>query len=179
LTYLIPTRILTKSALPSAALLDPYPELARLFLPLASAIKRGNLYSYDLALSVGEEFFVKRRIYLTLERAREICLRNLFRKVFKAAGFDAKSTPEKPVRRTALDVDDFVAAMRLSLRGPDGRLAEPDMVDRDEVECLMANAFYKVSDYFIILVRLDVLPGCDFTSHPPSHTWRSHLVAWR
>ncbi len=38
--------------------------------------------------------------------------------------------------------------MRLSLRGPDGRIGvgsgQGQVPDRDEVECLMANAVYKV-----------------------------------
>lgn len=142
--------MLTSSVLPTHTLLEPYPLLSTLFLPLASAIKRGNLYSYDLAMSSGEEYFSKRRIYLTLERVREICIRNLFHKVFLSGGFEKtedKGTGKK-VRETAFSVDQFVAAMRLSMRGPDGRVGGSggEGVERDEVECLMANAFYKVSD---------------------------------
>ena len=41
-------------------------------MPLAQCIKRGELHAFDLALEEGEDEFVKRRIYLTLERGRDI-----------------------------------------------------------------------------------------------------------
>lgn len=44
----------------------------------------------------GEEEFVKRRIYLPLERGRDIALRNLFRKVFIAGGFEESRMASLP-----------------------------------------------------------------------------------
>jgi hypothetical protein len=159
--------MLTSSVLPTHTLLESYPLLTKLFLPLASAIKRGNLYSYDLAMSSGEEYFSKRRIYLTLERAREICIRNLFHRVFLSGGYekDNDNATGKPVRETAFSVDQFVAAMRLSMRGPDERVGGNtggsghggEVVERDEVECLMANAFYKVSSPILRLCLVSAL----------------------
>lgn len=140
LTYLIPTLLLTKQRLPSSRLLSPYPRLARLFAPLVSAIRSGSLSAFDTALADGETEFVKRRIYLTLERGRDICLRNLLRKVFLAAGLD-----EHGKRNTRIKVDEFKAAIRMG-----ERIGEDDMTDRedlesDEVECLVANMIYKAS----------------------------------
>ena len=86
LTYLIPCHLLTTHTLPTQALLQPYPRLQNLFLPLSRCIKQGDLSGFDAALAAGEDEFVKRRIYLTLERGRDIALRNLLRKVFVAGG---------------------------------------------------------------------------------------------
>jgi hypothetical protein len=88
LTYLVPCHLLTTHTLPSRKLLEPYPRLQRLFLPLAKHIKKGELHAFDLDLLENEDEFVRRRIYLTLERGRDIALRNLLRKVFIAGGFE-------------------------------------------------------------------------------------------
>ena len=154
LTYLIPTRLLTSHKLPSKALLAPYPRLAALFTPLASAIRVGDLAAFNAAMEQGEEEFVKRRIYLTLERGRDIILRNIFRKVFIAGGFegpkegDENGTPQggtpsgaAAVRRTRVPVREFAAALMMA--GAEVGDGEGG-VDADEVECLIANAIYKV-----------------------------------
>lgn len=82
---------------------------------------------------------VKRRIYLTLERGRDIALRNLLRKVFLAGGFEEGKDGES-IRRTRVPLEEFVAAVRLGSRG------EANRVESDEVECLLANMIYKVRD---------------------------------
>lgn len=89
-----------------------------------------------MALQEGEDQFVKRRIYLTLERGRDIALRNLLRKVFIARGFEEAKEGEKPVRRSRVPVAEFAAAISLG---------SEEKVDNDEVECLLANMIYKVS----------------------------------
>lgn len=138
LTYLIPTRLLTTRTLPTATLLFPYPRLRTLFSPLITSIRTGSLSGFDDALSAGEDEFVKRRIYLTLERGRDICLRNLLRKVYVAGGMlqnaDGTSTQN---RRTRVPLEELAAAIRVGSRGGEG-------VENDEVECLLANMIYKV-----------------------------------
>ncbi|KAI0396517.1 PCI domain-containing protein [Xylariaceae sp. FL0594] len=134
LTYLIPCRMLTTHTLPSAQLLKPFPRLQRLFMPLVRAIKKGDLRAFDIALRDGEIEFTKRRIYLTLERGRDIALRNLLRKVFLAGGFEPPKDGAAPLRRTRIPVTEFTAAIRLSGQEP---------LDGDEVECLLANMIYK------------------------------------
>ncbi|KAI0151662.1 PCI domain-containing protein [Xylariaceae sp. FL1272] len=134
LTYLIPCRLLTTHTLPSATLLAPFPRLQKLFMPLAEAIKTSDLKAFDIALRKGEDEFIKRRIYLTLERGRDIALRNLLRKVFLAGGYEEAKDGAAPVRRTRIPVAEFTAAVRLSGGEP---------IDTDEVECLMANMIYK------------------------------------
>lgn len=141
LTYLVPCHLLTSQTLPTPALLGPYPRLQKLFLPLAQCIKKGDLYAFDQALKDGEDEFVKRRIYLPLERAHDTCLRNLLRKVFTAGGFEDPK-PEMPdaapTRRTRVTVPEFTAAINLSSK---------QHVDSDEVECQLANMIYKVRPY--------------------------------
>ncbi|KAI9806466.1 MAG: COP9 signalosome (CSN) subunit [Piccolia ochrophora] len=138
LTYLIPCHLLTTHTLPTAKLLSPYPRLQRLFGPLSICIKRGDLAGFDAALAAGEEEFVKRRIYLTLERGRDVALRNLLRKVFLASGYeDAKDGAQIKVRRTRILVEEFAAAIRL------GNQTSGERMDNDEVECLLANMIYK------------------------------------
>ncbi|ATY61886.1 COP9 signalosome complex subunit 12 [Cordyceps militaris CM01] len=136
LTYLIPCRLLTSHVLPTKKLLEPYPRLQELFLPLANCIRSGDLRNFDLALQRGEDRFVKRRIYLTLERGRDIALRNLLRKVFVAGGFEEPKEGETiRVRRTRIAAAEFQAAISMGSGG--------DSIDTDEVECLLANMIYK------------------------------------
>lgn len=79
---------------------------------------------------------MKRRIYLTLERGRDIALRNLLRKVYLAGGYEGKEGEQ--IRRTRIPLEEFVAAVRLGSSGEGRR------VESDEVECLLANMIYKV-----------------------------------
>ncbi|KAF5868997.1 putative cop9 signalosome complex subunit 12 protein [Botrytis fragariae] len=135
LTYLIPCHLLTTHTLPTPALLQPYPKLQKLFGPLSRCIKKGDLAGFDAALLAGENEFVKRRIYLTLERGRDIALRNLLRKVFIAGGYEeAKEPTAAPVRRTRIPVAEFAAAISIGSK---------ETMENDEVECLLANMIYK------------------------------------
>ncbi|KAI1115709.1 PCI domain-containing protein [Nemania sp. NC0429] len=135
LTYLIPCRLLTTHTLPSPKLLEPFPRLQKLFTPLARAIKKADLRAFDIALRDGEDEFIKRRVYLTLERGRDIVLRNLLRKVFTAGGFEEAKDGAAPLRRTRIPITEFTAAVQMS---------SGEATDADEVECLMANMIYKV-----------------------------------
>ena len=123
-------------------------------MPLAQCIKRGELHAFDLALEEGEDEFVKRRIYLTLERGRDIALRNLCRKVFLAGGFEEGKDSANPVRRTRIPIAEFAAAISLGSQ---------EKIDNDEVECLLANMIYKASRIFLIPTPTPViakLPCC-------------------
>lgn len=100
-------------------------------------------------MSAGEEEFVKRRIYLPLERGRDIALRNLFRKVFIAGGFEEPTDGKPPIRRTRVPVTEFAAALRIGTHAT-GRTR----VDTDEVECLLSNLIYKVSSTNCVSVHI-------------------------
>ncbi|KAK0657289.1 protein CSN12 [Cercophora newfieldiana] len=141
LTYLVPCHLLTAHTLPSKKLLEPYPRLQKLFLPLSQHIRKGELHAFDLALQEGEDEFVKRRIYLTLERGRDIALRNLLRKVFITGGFEEpKSEGASPLRRTRVPIAEFAAGISLGCQ---------ETLDNDEVECLLANMIYKVMTHLL------------------------------
>lgn len=189
LTYLIPTLLLTRQQLPSPRLLSPYPRLGSLFAPLTLAIRTGSLSAFDTALAEGEHEFVRRRIYLTLERGRDICLRNLLRKVYLAGDLD-----EEGKRNTRIYVRDFAVAIRLGESG--GRNAEGMDVEmdgsaavgenNDEVECLLANMIYKViSDYISLnhFLTIHSLPPPSYTSSnltsPTEPPKRLHLPRTR
>lgn len=143
LTYLIPCRLITQHAIPSATLLAQAPGLSRLIGPLVSCIKRGDLTGFDKALANGEPEFVKRRIFLTLERSRDITLRNLLRKVYLAAGYDdlkEGQTDKDRIRKSRIPLINFATALRMGIAGEGSGQA----VEDDEVECLLANQIYKV-----------------------------------
>lgn len=134
---------MTTHTLPSQKLLAPFPRIESLFRPLCQCIKQGNLVGFDAAMTAGADEFVKRRIYLPLERGRDLALRNLFRNVFLTGGFEEAKAGEPaaaPVRRTRVPVIEFAAALRIGTNA-DGK----SRIDLDEVECLLANLIYKVS----------------------------------
>ncbi|KAL7271234.1 COP9 signalosome (CSN) subunit [Rhizina undulata] len=134
LTYLIPAHLLTTHTIPTVSLLSRYPRLEALFGPICKTIKSGNLRAFDAALEANEAEFVKKRIYLTLERGRDIAMRNLFRKVFLIGE-----------KKTRIPVKEFQAAMACAGQVGDGQ--EEDnvamVVEAEEVECLLANLIYK------------------------------------
>ncbi|RDW70624.1 protein csn12 [Aspergillus mulundensis] len=138
LTYLVPCHLVNTHTLPSKKLLNDFPRLEKLFRPLCDCIRKGDLHGFDAAMSAGEEEFVRRRIYLPLERGRDIALRNLFRKVFIAGGFEEPKDGQPPIRRTRIPVAEFAAALRIGTHA-DARTR----VDIDEVECLLSNLIYK------------------------------------
>ncbi|TFK71997.1 hypothetical protein BDN72DRAFT_836762 [Pluteus cervinus] len=121
LTYLLPLRIL-RGHLPADELLQRFPVLKELYQPFISAIRRGDLPAYDRALELSERKLVELNVWLTLEKARELCLRGLFRKVWVAA--------EKSTR------------MPLSLFHSSLQISGVD-VPQEEAECLVANMIYK------------------------------------
>lgn len=102
-----------------------------------ACIRKGNLTGFDKALAEGEPEFVKRRIFLTLERSRDIALRNLLRKVYLAGGYDdlkEGQTEKDRIRKSRIPLVNFAAALRMG----------GQVVEDDEVECLLANQIYKV-----------------------------------
>ena len=81
MTYLIPLRIL-RGHLPSRELLNRFPVIDDLFSPFIEAIQKGDIQSYDAALDRLEHRLVELNLLLTVEKARELCIRSLFRKVY-------------------------------------------------------------------------------------------------
>lgn len=130
LTHLIPCRLASQKAVPSAAFLSRYPELYRLYYGVLSAIQHGNLKEFDEALEASEEDLVKKRVFLTLERGRQICLRNVLRKTWK--NLDLEDNTRVPIEAFRVGI-----ALRSGL--------PVDQVDVEEVECLLTNMISNVS----------------------------------
>lgn len=164
LTYLIPCRLIAKQNLPTQTLLSSYPRLKKMFGPLVSCIKSGDLAGFDNALVAAEDALVKRRIYLTLERGRDVALRNLLRKVFLAAGYEDPKPGDAPgtrIRKSRIPTSHFAAALRMRTGGQ----GNGEALDTDEVECMLANMIYKV--------RCSTLAHSDCCDLPPRHVVKS------
>ncbi|GLB34162.1 putative PCI domain contatining protein [Lyophyllum shimeji] len=121
LTYLIPLRIL-KGHLPSEELMRRFPILDELYAPFIAAIRVGDIATYDRALESRERRLVELNLWLTLEKARELCLRGLFRRVWVATN-----------KSTRIPILMFHSSLKIS---------GVDVVEA-EAECLVANMIYK------------------------------------
>ncbi|KAI6127354.1 hypothetical protein EDD16DRAFT_1690586 [Pisolithus croceorrhizus] len=121
LTCLIPLRIL-RGHLPSAELMQRFPVLNELFSPFFAAIRTGDISAYDAALERWEHRLVELNLWITIEKARELCIRGLFRRVWVATD-----------RSTRIPISMFHCSLRLS--GND--------VSVEEAECFVANMIYK------------------------------------
>ncbi|CAG8485736.1 12363_t:CDS:2 [Racocetra fulgida] len=69
------------SVLPSPDVLSRYPNLETLYKPFIDAIRDGNVKKFDDALAKFELRLVAQNTFLTVELAREIAMRVLFKKV--------------------------------------------------------------------------------------------------
>ncbi|KAJ6560181.1 hypothetical protein B0H19DRAFT_1210316 [Mycena capillaripes] len=121
LAYLIPLRIL-RGHLPSDELMYRFPILADIFAPFVVAIRTGDITAFDSALELREARLIELNLLLTLEKARELCLRGLFRRVWVASA-----------KGTRIPLSMFHCALRIS----------GIKVDIEEAECLVANMVYK------------------------------------
>jgi len=62
--------------------MDRFPVLDELLAPFVAAIRGGDISAYDVALQKWEQRLLELNLWLTLERARELCIRGLFRRVY-------------------------------------------------------------------------------------------------
>lgn len=81
MTYLIPLRMF-RGHLPSRELMRRFPVLDDLYTPFLNALRTGDIRTYDASLDRFERRLVDLNLYLTLEKARELCVRGLFRRVY-------------------------------------------------------------------------------------------------
>jgi COP9 signalosome complex subunit 12 len=168
LTYLIPLRLL-KGQLPSKALLSRFPRLDELHAPFIRALRAGDIKGYDVALAWAEKRTVEMGVSLSVEKARELCLRGLFRKVsvhlhsnfFAWSSLNVNRSLSSWVvseNKTRLPLAAFHAALQLS--GLD--------VPVEEAECLVANMIFKgyMKGYIshekqiVVLSKIDPFPKC-------------------
>lgn len=81
LTYLIPLRLLQGQVV-SQTILSRFPVLDALYGPFVKAAKQGNLKAYDTALNHTEARLFRLGVWYIWEKARDVCLRGTFRKVY-------------------------------------------------------------------------------------------------
>jgi len=81
----------------------------------------GNLQLYDTQVKRYSSHFLRKRVFLALERARQCCIRRLFQ----------QAVTEYTGTRIPLEV--FEAALRVG----------GSALDREETECIVANMIYR------------------------------------
>lgn len=91
LVYLVPVRAL-RAQHPTQALLDAYPRIGAAYGPLLHACTQGNVHAFDAALHAAEHerALVRVGVYLAWERARDVCLTRLVRRVWRAEGRETR-----------------------------------------------------------------------------------------
>lgn len=124
LGYLIPCKLLVGRY--------PQPQLLqKLNLPqfqdITTAIRQGNLKLFNSAMDKYQDFFIRKGIYLLLEKLQMTVHRNLVRKVFK---YNVKSGSAKPEQ---IPLKTIEAAYRVY----------GVQKDTDEIECLLANLIFR------------------------------------
>lgn len=83
LMYLIPAQLLTsKRRTPSQQLWDEFSNLEVVYKPLVTAVLTGDLKLFDSEMSARRRLFVKKYIYLAMEKVRVLVTTQLFRKVY-------------------------------------------------------------------------------------------------
>jgi nuclear mRNA export protein PCID2/THP1 len=123
LLYLIPARIL-RGTLPSRRLLKGYNMFW--YEDISRALRTGNLRLFDEAVERHEQFFIRKGLYLAIEKMRSLVYRSLCSKLYNARVAMAKVDPHK------VKLED----VQLSLR-----VCGVEM-SKDEVECILANLIY-------------------------------------
>lgn len=149
LLYLIPAKILTGS-LPTEAMLKRYNMIW--FQGIAAAIKSGNLYLFNQAVDQHVEFFIRKALYLAVEKMRPLVYRSLCNKV--ATIMESNKIPLEHIR--------------LALK-----LCKVEM-HRDEIECILANLIFNnyIKGYvshkvgYLVLSKKNPFP--QLFNHPPT-----------
>jgi COP9 signalosome complex subunit 12 len=88
---------------------------------LFTAIHTGNIRLFDSHFTEYSPVFLRRRVFLAIERSRQCCLRTLFQ----------RAVTEYTGTRIPMEV--FETALRVG----------GDPLDREETECFVANMIYR------------------------------------
>ncbi|KAJ3169981.1 COP9 signalosome (CSN) subunit [Geranomyces variabilis] len=121
LNFLVPTRMIL-GVLPRPELLQKYPALEYLYGYFVTAIRTGDIRLFDESLQRLQRDLIERGTYLTVERARALAARMLFKKVWLV--HDGSSR---------IPMQQFQRAMHLA--GSDSSM--------DSVACMLANMIDK------------------------------------
>jgi COP9 signalosome complex subunit 12 len=120
LSYLLPIHLLS-STYPARHVLVRYSQLIELYAPLFTAIHTGNLKLFDSHIREYSPVFLRKRVYLAVERARQCCIRALFQRA------------AQEYTGTRIPIEVFQTALRVG----------GDVQDREETECVVANMIYR------------------------------------
>jgi nuclear mRNA export protein PCID2/THP1 len=123
LLYLIPAKIL-RGSLPSRTLLARYNMLW--FVDITRALRSGNLSLFTSAVNKHESFFIRKGLYLAIEKMRSLVYRSLCQKLYQARVALKKKDPHKVK----------LSEYQMSLHMCDSSASE------NEVECILANLIY-------------------------------------
>lgn len=123
LLYLIPAKIL-RGSLPSCEMLARYN--MKWFVDIAAAMRTGDLSLFTGAVVTHQSFFIKKGLYLAVEKMRSLIYRSLCQKLYQARKKLGKHDPHK-IRLT-----EYQRSLKLCSFS----------VSEDEVECILANLIY-------------------------------------
>jgi len=127
LQYLIPVKLLL-GKFPDVKLLEKYNLLQ--FKDLVDSVKRGHLKLFNDSLETHQEFFIRKGIFLMLEKLKTTIYRNLFLRAYK---FYQTETDDPAIKKNHLPLKVLQAALRIN--GIE--------MDTDELECILANLIYQ------------------------------------
>lgn len=123
-------------------MLRVFPRINELYSPFIKALKAGNVQAYDAALEWAEPRLVDMGVFLAVEKAREVCMRGFFRKVYVC-----HSSPTRPCTLT------LPSQNRWHILGEPTRITIAQFHDAfrvsgltmpmEETECFLANMIFK------------------------------------
>ena len=119
LNFLVPVKLL-KGRLPDRKLLETYS--MKQYVSLIDGLRTGDLAKFSKALDDNSELFLKRGIFLLLEKCKFLAYRNLFKRCW-IIGEKLSQIPLETLRKAF----EFCG----------------NTADLDEIECIMANLIYK------------------------------------
>ncbi|KAG5360028.1 Protein CSN12-like protein [Yarrowia sp. C11] len=121
LLHLIPVQFLMTNQVPSKAVWEKFPRLQTVYHQMLTALLRGDVLSFDKAVMQRRSLFVKKYLYLAVEKMRVFVFEKLFYRVFLAND-----------KATRITIDDYQTAAKLV--GVD--------VSRDFLEATVSNMIY-------------------------------------
>lgn len=80
LQTLLPVKLM-RGILPTKALFNEFKKTREIYGDLATAIKKGDVKSFNVALANSESLLIRQGTYFAIEKAESIAIRQLFRKV--------------------------------------------------------------------------------------------------
>ena len=139
LNFLVPVRLL-KGKLPSQQLLETY--AMHPYMSLIDGLMVGNLEQFSRALDKNSELFLKRGVFLLLEKCKFIAYRNLFKRCWLILE-----------KSSQISLAQLLKAFKFCGK----------QVDLDEIECVLANLIYKgyIKGYLSHTKRMLVLSKRD------------------